>query len=234
MNVYTTVMLVCGVILFFFVLGLLAYLVKNKRPVGWLMPLFLVAICMIGFPSVKSINMWGAEIDLQTSLSAIKLHPGDPGLSGRVQQSLEKLNGLVTLQNSSAAVAEQIAQANEFLGQTDEAMKWAQAALKKSPGSPAVQQLIDRVQIQGLLPPDFARIAPAKKAELAAAASRLGAQPDLSAESHLILARAQWALGNNREAGAALKTALDANTNLYSNPEADSLIKHLPAQDFKK
>lgn len=233
MNAVSIAMLVCGIVLFVFVLGLLVYLVINKRSAVWLLPLFVVAIIMIGFPAIQSFKIGGAEVDLKSSLDFANQHPGDTTVTNQLAQSVDQMESLITTNGSTAAVAEQIARGNEILGRTDQAIQWAGAALNKSPGSTTAQELLARVQIQKLIPPNLTKVTPEARPELVKALSALNQQSNLSADSHLTLSRAQWVLGQTNEAVASLRSAFETDTNLHTSPKAAILLEHIPNRLIK-
>ena len=78
-------MLVCGVLLFLAALGCLV----TRRSAKLVTFLFLFAILMIGFPSIKSFKVMGAEVELNQSLAALENNPNDPSAKARVKPNLK-------------------------------------------------------------------------------------------------------------------------------------------------
>jgi hypothetical protein len=62
-------MLFGGILLFVVALGLLIYFVATQRPFKSVFFLFLVAIIMIGFPSIKSFKLPGTVVELNRSVA---------------------------------------------------------------------------------------------------------------------------------------------------------------------
>src|SRR6266404_2404014 len=121
-------MLVCGILLFVFAL----VCVVKWRSATLALPLFVVAVIMIGFPSVKSFKLMGAEIELNQSLAALENNPNDPSAKARLEQAVNTLEARVTPNNATPALAKQLARGNEVLGNTKQALKWKTAANEKS------------------------------------------------------------------------------------------------------
>jgi len=231
MSPYEIAMLVCGIVLFVVLLVLLVYCVITHRPYKVLLAIFPIAIIMIGFPAIKSFKIAGAEVDLKETLALVGKNPGDKGAQQRLGQALAKMERLVTTNNSTAVVAEQIARGNEVLGRTDQAYDWAGAALHKSPDSKTAKELYSRLEIQRLTPANLSRpLTRQANFELTAAVGRFNQQPDLEAESHVALSRAQLALGQTNEAVANLHSAIKGNTNLAADPRVLILMEHVPGR----
>src|SRR4029453_14659004 len=70
-------MLVGGALLFVVALGLPIYCVVTRRSFKAVLFLFLVAIIMIGFPSITHFKILGAEVELNRSLAAVEENPND-------------------------------------------------------------------------------------------------------------------------------------------------------------
>src|SRR6266567_3627455 len=86
-------MLVAGIVVFVVALGLLIYCVVTRRPYKAVLFLFVIAIIMIGFPSIKSFKLpGGTEVDLARSLQAVEENPNDPAAKARLEAAVAKVN----------------------------------------------------------------------------------------------------------------------------------------------
>jgi hypothetical protein len=90
---YETTMLVCGVVLFLFALGLVAYLVRKDRSFTGAITLLVVALVMIGFPAIQHFQISAEEIsfDKETS-TALRENPTDVAAANTLRGSLRKLD----------------------------------------------------------------------------------------------------------------------------------------------
>jgi tetratricopeptide (TPR) repeat protein len=219
-------MLVCGILLF--VVALVC--VVKRRSATLSLSLFVVAIIMIGFPSIKSFKLMGAKVELNQSLAAVEKNPNDANATARVEHATLTLEALTTPNTATAGLAEQIARGNEVLGKTNQALKWATAALEKSPNSAKARELVDRVTVRKFTPTQQPEkpVSPEEQSKLAAAVSQLKQHSDLAPESRVTLSKAQLALGQRDEAAANPNHALKVKPNLKLNPNLKALVTPNP------
>jgi hypothetical protein len=223
------VMLVCGILLFVAALGYLVFRMVRGRSFKGAFVLFVLAIALIGFPRIKSFEILGAKFELNQSLAAVENNPNDPSARARVEQAVNALEARVTPSNASPELAKQIARGNEVLGKTEQALKWATAAHKKSPESAKTREMFNRVQVQKLTPTDVNKpVSPQEQSNLNAAVSQLKQQPNLAPESRATLAKAQLALGQSNEAAVNLHSALKMKPNLKVDPNLKALVTPSP------
>jgi tetratricopeptide (TPR) repeat protein len=228
-------MLAAGIVLFVVAISLL---VRSSMKGGSIKPaiaLLPFAIVMIGFPSIQSFEIGGFKLeeqavnDIETNTVALQNNSGNDVAKTRLEESLQKWENLVSTNDVSASEAEKIARGYAALGKPDLAIHWVSLSLQKTPDSPTAQNLLARERLAQLLPANPAKpLSPAARAELAAAVSQLSQRPDLSAEAHLTLSRAQLVLKNTNAAVASLHSALKANTNLVVEPQMKMLLKINP------
>ena len=138
-------MLVAGIVVFVVALGLLTYCVVTRRPYKAVLFLFVIAIIMIGFPSIKSFKLpGGTEVDLARSLQAVEENPNDPAAKARLAAAVAKVNRQPNITPQTRAT---LANAQLVLGQRDEATKNVKAALKAQPNlkiDPKLRALVKR------------------------------------------------------------------------------------------
>jgi len=93
---YEFVMLLCGVALFLFALGLITVLVRKGKGFGAATMLLAVAMAMIGFPAIKNleIDSSGIKIDKVASDAFLK-NPTDVTAANNYRKSLRELDDAV-------------------------------------------------------------------------------------------------------------------------------------------
>jgi len=123
-------MLIGGSLVFVVALGLLIYCVVTRRPFKAVLFLFLVAIIMIGFPSITHFKILGAEVELNRSLAAVEKNPNDPAATARLASAVAQVSQQPALTPQSRVT---LAKAQLVLGQRDEAAANLQSALKIKP-----------------------------------------------------------------------------------------------------
>jgi len=105
-------MLFGGILLFVVALGLLIYLVATQRPFKAVFFLFLVAIIMIGFPSIKSFKLPGTVVELNRSVAVPAETPRNVPSSeptpfnkekARLDEWRERLESTVNAHNSKCS-----------------------------------------------------------------------------------------------------------------------------------
>lgn len=83
-------MLVGGILLLVIGIALLVYCVIKRRSYKGLLVIFPLAIIMIGFPSIKSFKVAGAEVDIKDSINGYLAHPNDPNAINGLGETLDK------------------------------------------------------------------------------------------------------------------------------------------------
>ena len=119
-------MLVGGAILF---VAALVCLFK-RFPAALVIVLFVVAIVMIGFPSIKTFKVPGAEVDLKDSLAAVEKNPNDVAARDKLAAQAAQLSKQPNLTPEARVT---LSKAQLALGQRSEAAANLQTALKEKP-----------------------------------------------------------------------------------------------------
>jgi tetratricopeptide (TPR) repeat protein len=225
-ELYTHIMLVGGIVLF--LVALVCLFMRYSATL--VVTLFILAIIMIGFPRVKSFKVGGAEIDLGELIEQQEKNPGDPAIKMRLEKALVRYNSIKPA-SVSPQLAEQVARGNEILNKNTLALNWAEVAAEKDPGSTQARELVRRLQLKNVTPASAGKsVSPQEASELTSAVSELSKQPNLSAESHVALSKAQLALGQHEEATANLHQALKQKPNVAVDPKLRALIAATPHQ----
>ena len=85
---YEIVMLVLGVLLF-----LVALVKLMKKASAGLVVFFLLAIAMIGYPSIQSIQYEKGVITVDKKVHDLEANPGNEALRASLQQDMGKIEG---------------------------------------------------------------------------------------------------------------------------------------------
>jgi hypothetical protein len=130
---YEIVLLVLGNILFFVLLGLLIFAVIKKRDIKLLVGLFLMPVVMIGFPSIQKIRYDNGVLEIEKEAQHVKSSPQ----SAEIKKDLaSKVENLQSRAESNPAGLVAIADAHLALGDTLQARRSVDAALKIRPDHP--------------------------------------------------------------------------------------------------
>jgi tetratricopeptide (TPR) repeat protein len=227
---YQVAMLIGGGILFLVAVGLVVYLTVKRRATKPALLLFPLSILMLGFPSISKFSGFGFELEVavrevETKARAVEENPNDENAKKELRVALGKVESNVSPGKTSSGAAEKIAAGHEALRDSDRAIEWANAAVKKDPNSARAHILLDRAEVTKALPLNLSGpLTPAVRANLSAATDELAKHHDsLMPEERLTLAHAQMALGNTNAAKTNLQTAVKANPKLAAR--ADLLRK---------
>lgn len=108
LNLYESVLLVLGIVLFVALLVALLRNVFKNQPYAALLPAFLLPVAMIGYPSIQSIQYNNGLVEIQKATDQVAAHPND----------VQARAALQALEPKIAAIAPRAAsdpQANETL-----------------------------------------------------------------------------------------------------------------------
>src|SRR6476620_2567784 len=130
---YEWILMVLGVVLFFVLIRALLYQIKHKQSIAALLGFFMVPIAMIGYPSVKKIQVDNGVWSLEKSTESLQADPADPGKRKQVQQQVEMLRSRPF---SDAAALTTLSQAEFALGNEQSAKNNLNKALAKKPDLP--------------------------------------------------------------------------------------------------
>jgi hypothetical protein len=87
---YLTAMLVCGIVLFVFALGMIVYLVRQKQSFASANVLLAIAIVMIGFPVLSEVSFLG--VDIKKSAEEVQKNPFDVTAANAFREKLRALD----------------------------------------------------------------------------------------------------------------------------------------------
>ncbi|MDI3254611.1 MAG: hypothetical protein QJR10_07500 [Bacillota bacterium] len=216
---FEVVLLVGGILLFLVLLiGLVAGLVRGKIS-AILVPLFILSLAMIGWPSVQSIQYNHLTVTLNNQLQQVAANPADQAARSRLAQITAQLAS----RPGNAATLTAVASAQYALGQEGPAQQNLARALQMDPRQPAALALkskIDAVtQMRQLAhtvqsnPSDVAA-----KLELEEVAARVSQMPLANPRALVSLAVAQKLTGNGIAAQQTEKKALAISPHALKTP----------------
>ena len=168
---YEIVMLVLGVLLF-----LVALVKLMKKASAGLVVFFLLAIAMIGYPSIQSIQYEKGVITVDKKVHDLEANPGNEALRASLQQDMGKIEGRAN--NDAAKVT--LAKAQFALG--EEAAAKSKLETVKNPELAEAKELNQKIVLADKLKTLTARVeaAPedtAAKAQLDQAVSQVSQLP---------------------------------------------------------
>jgi hypothetical protein len=123
-------MFVGGILLFVVALGLLIYCVVTRRPFKAVLFILLLAIIMIGFPSIEYFKLWGTEVKLKQTLRGVEENPNDPAAKARLEAAVAQVSQQPKIPPKTRAI---LAKAQLALGRRDEATDNVKSAIKMQP-----------------------------------------------------------------------------------------------------
>jgi len=137
---YEIIVLFAGVLLFLALLAAFLRKAFSNQSYAALLPFFVVALAMIGFPSVSAINIGGAVIQLGQQTQELQEHPENAALRSKAEVTLSKVNSRPF---SNPATVATLAEAQFALGQEVQAQQNVDKAL--AVGRVEASRLQDRV-----------------------------------------------------------------------------------------
>jgi len=141
---YEIAMLVLGSVMFVVLLFGLAARMRKGGSVVSLLPFFVLAIAMIGYPSVQSITIGKDLVTMQKATHELTTSPTNLELRQSVKATLQKLQSRPIGNPSSLAV---VATAQYALGDDSAAKQNLQKALDANPNIPAAKALQQKISI---------------------------------------------------------------------------------------
>jgi len=213
LNLFEWVLLVLGVILFFVaVIGFFVQL-KNKNNLTPILGFFIVSIIMIGYPSIQSFQLAGAEVTMQQATNDLHNDPGNSSARQTLQAAVKKLGNRSF---SDPAVLTSLSSAQFALGNEQAAKDNLNKALQKDPTLASAQQLKAKIATLDKIEPLLAKVQsnPADaqaKADLAQTTNEAAQLKIANPGALQKLALAQKAVGD--ASGSAKTTAMLENIN---------------------
>jgi len=227
---YEIVLLILGVLLFLVLLWALASSLKNGKPIAKLFPFIAISVLMIGYPSVKSIDISASELKIEKDVAEVEQDPTDAAKRGVLSGDIA---GISSRPVSDPQVNTTLARAQLALGNTAAAQQHIEKALQASPKFTAAVQLKDRIELENKLPElTQAVLRDANnvqaKATLQQTVAAVSNKNVVNPETMVNIAKAQAALGDNAQAQINVDKALKINPTDAKAMQVKKAIKHSP------
>lgn len=223
---YEIVLLVLGALMFLVLLYSFFSAWKAGKSVVSLFPFFAISLVMIGYPSIKSIDISSTEVKIEKESAELEQNPTD----NAARQSLTNdVANLASRPLKNPTVNTTLARAQLALGNTTAAQQNIEKALQASPNSAAVVQLKNRIDLESKLPALTQAVQQDShnadaKIKLQQTITDINAKPVANPETMVNIAKAQSALGDNVQAQLNVDKALKVNP---ANMSAIQLKKNI-------
>jgi tetratricopeptide (TPR) repeat protein len=191
----------------------LASSLKNAKPIGKIFPFIAISVVMIGYPSIKSIDISASELKIEKDVAEVEQNPTDVAKRDALTSDIA---GISSRPVSDPSVNTTLARAQLALGNTAAAQQHIEKALQASPKFTAAVQLKDRIELEQKLP-ELTRAVQQDannvqaKATLQQAVTSVNSKVVANPETMVNVAKAQAALGDNTQAQINVDKALKIN-----------------------
>lgn len=233
---YEVVLLVLGGFLFVILIISLLYLLLHKRSMVSLLPFFVVAIAMIGYPSIKDIQYKDGLLTIEKTSDQLAQDPTNNSVRQNLQQQVANIASRPTSSSQSTAT---LAKAQFALGDEQAANANLQKALQADPKNATAQDLKQKVEAVDSLKQLTSQVeadptnsaAKTKLTNTLAQASQL----KLASPNALIqVAKAQAALGDHAKALENTQKVLSIDPHSAPALQLQTAIKERIAAPLKK
>lgn len=147
---YELILMILGAMLALAGIFILIYgVLKKETNVPLLVTIFLVAIIMIGFPAIKSIEFQEGVLRIEKESKKLEENPRDTAAQKALLQALNDIAPKRAEQSSVALST--VAKAQETLGNYETAAQTAEQAAKLDPNSHSVQQTVQSTKQKATL-----------------------------------------------------------------------------------
>jgi tetratricopeptide (TPR) repeat protein len=207
---FEVVLLVLGVVFFVVLLFAFGYYLKQNRSITPLLAFFVVAIAMIGYPSIKSIQIKDDVVTIEKETHKLEANPTDATARTTLQQKVAKVEER-PIYNAPDLTA--IAKAQFALGNDAQAAKTADKALQSDPKATEAKNLISKIDGINRLHVLATTVSAnpgdsVARAQLQTSVADLSASKLASPKALTELARGQAALGEHQKALETANTAV--------------------------
>jgi tetratricopeptide (TPR) repeat protein len=194
--------------------GLIACLVRGRVP-ALLVPLFIISIVMIAYPSVQSIKYKDLTVTLNNQLRQVLANPTDPNSRNSLAHVTDQVASRPAKDAATIAI---LASAQYALGNEQSAKQNLNKALQIDPSQPVAITLRNKIvsveklqQLSDTVQKDPANAA--ARQQLQEVTSQVSRTPLANPKALVILATAQKLTGNEEAAQRTEKKALAINPN---------------------
>lgn len=214
---FEVVLLFGGVaLLVILLIGLVAGLIRGKIPTI-LIPLFIISIVMIAYPSVQSIKYQDLTVSLNNQLQQVLANPTDPSTRNTLAQVASQVASRPGADNTTLTT---LASAQYALGDESAAKANLDKVLKADPSQPAAVTLKNKITAVDKLDQLTSTVEKnpgdaAAKQQLAATTSQVSKLPLANSQAIATLAKAQTLTGDQQAAQKSTQKALRINPNAF-------------------
>jgi tetratricopeptide (TPR) repeat protein len=226
---FEVVMLFLGAVLFLvLVIGLVVRLLKGGNLKG-LLAFFVLSVVMMGYPSIKSIQVQKDGVSLDKATRELQADPTNAQLRNDLEKQVSNVSHRPV---SDPATLTRLAKAEFILGNEKGAEQDVKKALQADPNTPDARQLQNRITAFHTLDSATSEAEkhpgdPAAKAQLQQAVTQASQQPVASPVALTKIANAQTILGQHEKATENVNKALQINPNLAEAKKVQtSIIMH--------
>lgn len=152
---YEVMLTVMGIVVFLVLIFALIWNVVKGRSVAGLLPVFLIPVVMVAYPTLQSIRIGEVLINIKNQTAIVQNNPSDTNAANLLKESLNQVKtNSRFLQNGHALLV--VANAQAALGRYDSASLYLHKAAKISPQSEellsAQKALNEKIEVRKILP----------------------------------------------------------------------------------
>ena len=227
---YEIVMLCLGIFLFVVLVLALIYQLMHRRNLAGLLAFFVLSIVMIGYPSIKSVQVQKDGVTIDKTTRDLQSDPTNPQTRAALEKEVKQISNRPV---SDPATLTRIANAQFTLGNEKEAEEKAQIALERDPHSAEALEVQNKINTLHKLDSAMAEVEkhpddPTAKAKLQETLSQASRQPTANPVALTKIAKAQAVLGQHEKAADNVNKALQINPNLTEAKKVQTMILTRP------
>ncbi len=144
MYLYEIVLLIGGAILFLAAVIVLLRQVFTNHSYKGLMPLFLIAVLMMGFPAVSAVKFGKDLLEIDKQTHQLQEHPDDQATRAALSSNIKALSGRPIKDPQTITT---LAQAQFALGEDQQAKEKVDQALAASPSLTPAKDLKAKIEV---------------------------------------------------------------------------------------
>lgn len=144
MYLYEIVLLIGGAILFLAAVIVLLRQVFTNHSYKGLMPLFLIAVLMMGFPAVSAVKFGKDLLEIDKQTHQLQEHPDDQATRAALSSNIKALSGRPIKDPQTITT---LAQAQFALGEDQQAKEKVEQALAANPSLTAAKDLKAKIEV---------------------------------------------------------------------------------------
>lgn len=223
---FEVVMLFLGVFLFVVLVLALVYQLVHKRNLGGLLAFFVLSIVMMGYPSIKSVQVQKDGVTIDKTTRELQSDPANAQLRSDLEKQVSRVGDRPV---SDPATLTRLAKAQFALGNERAAEQNVQKALERDPSARDARELQNKIIAVRKLDSMAAEVEkhpgdPAARAQLQQTLSQASQQTTANPVALTKIANAQVVLGQHEKASENVNKALQINPNLTEAKKVQTSI----------